>query len=103
MSGSFNGPAGFKSATWAGKGSEVDEKTGERIDGICKFCHQWDAELKDGYCRDQECRDKRVSDMVKRGEAVRFHTDVVDENGKAGTRIEKGDQVHFFERTDSDE
>jgi len=100
MSGSFNGPAGFKEATWAGRGSEIDEKTGKRIDGICLSCNQWAAELKDGYCKDQECKDRRVDGMVKRGEAIKFHTDVIGENGKAGVRIERGDQVQFFERED---
>lgn len=64
------GPAGFKSAPWAQGNCDVDEKTGESISGVCKNCSQWDAELKDGFCRDNSCREQRQLKAVAAGAAV---------------------------------
>lgn len=71
-SGSFSGlkPPGFKAAFWATAGGETDQETGQRIDGICAGCQQWDAELKDGFCRDEECRAKRQTVAIADGRAI---------------------------------
>ena len=66
------GPSGFRSASWVGQGTEIDHKTGERIDGICVSCHQWDAELKDGFCRDDDCRNKRHLLAIADGRAIKL-------------------------------
>ena len=74
MSGGFNGlgPPGFKTAAWAGSGAEIDRETGERIDGICRGCKQWDAELKDGFCRDDSCKAARENVAVSEGRAIKL-------------------------------
>ena len=74
MSGRFDGlkPSGFKTAAWANSGGEVDKETGNRIDGICVSCNQWDAELKDGFCRDDACKDKRQALAISQGKAIKI-------------------------------
>jgi len=73
MSGRFNGisPPGFKEAFWANSGGEINRDTGERIDGICKSCEQWDAELVEGFCRDEDCKDKRHLLAISEGRAIK--------------------------------
>ena len=72
-SGSFSGlkPPGFKAAFWASAGGEINRETGERIDGICISCQQWDAELVEGFCRDEECKDKRHLVAIADGRAIK--------------------------------
>ena len=79
------------------QGADVDEN-GDRIDGICKHCEQWDAELVDGGCRDKDCKLERLAKKVSTGDAVRFQTDVIGKNGKVGTMFEKGGQKFFVEK-----
>ena len=79
------------------QGKETDDE-GNRIDGICKHCNEWDAELVDGGCRDKDCKMERLSKKVKTGEAIRFETDVIGSNGKVGTYVEKGGKKFFVEK-----
>lgn len=80
------------------QGSDYDLETGKRIDGICKYCEQWDAELVDGACRDRECKDARLSKLVESGQAVRIKTDVLDKNGKRATFVERGGKKFLYSR-----
>lgn len=99
MSGKFNGmkpPAKLISGLYS-TGSDYD-KDGNRIDGICKHCNQWDAELKDGYCRDRDCRTSRMNAKVEAGEAIRVYSDVVNEDGKVGVSIQRGGTKQFIDR-----
>lgn len=99
MSGKFDGlrpPQKFISGLYH-QGSDYD-LAGNRIDGICFNCQQWDAELADGFCRDESCIDDRLNKKVVKGDAIRFSTDVVNPNGKVGTAIERGDTGYFVRR-----
>ena len=80
-----------------GQGQQVDDE-GNRIDGICKYCEEWDAELVDGGCRDKDCKMERLSKKVASGKAVRFKTDVMNKDGKVGTHFDQGGKKFFIEK-----
>jgi len=82
------------------QGSDYDLKTGERIDGICKHCEQWDAELVDGGCRDRECKEERLRKMVENGQAMRLTTGVLSKDGKQVTIAEHSGKRFLYERED---
>lgn len=92
-----DGPSSRVTSNLYSRGTDVDED-GNRIDGICKYCNEWDAELKNGACRDRECKDARLSKMVEKGEALRFTTDVINEQGKVGTAFERENKKFFVEK-----
>ena len=95
-SGSFGGlkpPTKLISGLY-NQGRDVDED-GNRIDGICKYCEEWDAELVDGGCRDADCKRNRLQKKIDSGEAVRMDTDVIGPGGKVGTYIERGGKKTF--------
>ena len=102
MNNSFRGPQSFKQSSWANRGSDQD-KDGNQISGFCSSCRKWDAELKKGYCRDRECQENRENDKVKRGDAIRIFTDVINkQTGKLSTGIEKGSTIQFFDKEPSE-
>lgn len=70
---------------------------GNRIDGICEHCKQWDAELVNGFCRDRECRQSRLDEKVKAGTAIRISNDVFVSGG-VGTAIERGGRKYAVRR-----
>jgi len=82
------------------QGKDTDEN-GNRIDGICAHCDQWDAELVGGYCRDDECKQARLNKKVDEGTAVRISTDVFGNKG-VGTTIERGKKRYFVKRDNED-
>lgn len=82
------------------QGKSVDDD-GNRIDGICKYCNEWDAELVDGGCRDKDCKLERLTKKVESGEAIRFQTDVIGSNGKVGTLFEKDGKKFFVEKSNA--
>ena len=99
MSGKFSGlkpPTKLISGLYS-TGSDYDEK-GNRIDGICQHCNQWDAELKDGHCRDDSCKASRMDAKVASGEAIRVYSDVLNKEGKVGISIQRGETVEFIDR-----
>lgn len=99
MSGKFDGlrpPQKFISGLYH-QGSDYDE-AGNRIDGICFHCKEWDAELVDGFCRDEECKDSRLAKKVEEGDAIRISTDVINPKGRVGTAIERGKTGYFIRR-----
>lgn len=100
MSGNFKGlkpPTKLISGLY-NQGQDRDPETGERIDGICSHCDQWDAELINGACRDDECKQNRLRKKVERGEAVQYTTDILNKNGRVGTSITRGKKKFFIER-----
>ena len=100
MGGSFSGdkpPTKLISSLY-NSGSDYDLETGERIDGICKHCEQWDAELIDGGCRDRECKDARMQKMVDDGTAVSITTELPNAKGGASTVIKRGGKRFVYER-----
>ena len=70
------GPVGFKPAPWAREIRDVDPKTGKEVSGICLSCGNWDPELIDSVCRDDECRRKRDALAIAEGRAVSITTDL---------------------------
>ena len=94
---SKEGPSTRVTSNLYSRGNDCDSD-GNRIDGICKYCKEQDAELKDGGCRDRECKDARLRKKVEAGEALRFRTDVVNDDGKVGTYLEHGDSKTFVEK-----
>jgi len=80
------------------QGCEYDLETGERIDGICMHCDQWDAELIKGACRHDECKQARLDKKVAAGTAVKYTSDVLNKEGRIGTTIERG-KKKFLQRT----
>lgn len=97
--GSFSGdrpPTKLVSGLYS-QGKDTDDD-GNRIDGICKYCKEWGAELKDGACRDRECRDERTRKRVESGQALRYQTDVLGSNGKVGTYFECAGKKTFVEK-----
>lgn len=101
MSGNFNGlkpPTKLISGLYH-QGKDTDDD-GNRIDGICANCEQWDAELVNGYCRDDECKQDRLNKRVEAGEAISISTDVIGKDGKVGTAIKRGNKGYFVGRED---
>ena len=97
--GSFNGnkpPTKLISKLYS-NGSDYDEN-GNRIDGICKHCNEWAAELVDGACKDADCKRARLQKKIEDGTAVKFDTDMIGKDGKVGTYIERGKEKVFVEK-----
>ena len=92
-SGSFGGlkPPSFKSAFWADAGNDWDSKTETSCSGVCRGCMQWDTELVDSYCRDDECKKKRQEIAVAQGRAVKIIEGLP--NGKTVVKNNKGNTV----------
>lgn len=80
------------------QGSDYDLETGKRIDGICKYCNQWDAELVNGGCRDDECKNERMKKMVNDGQAMRVTTGFINKKGKQVTVVEHSGKKFLYER-----
>ena len=97
MSVKFDGPQNRLVSGLYNQGKDTDAG-GNRIDGICAHCEQWDAELVDGFCRDAECKQARQDKKVKAGSAFKYSTDVLGKDGMPGTSIERGARKYFVKR-----
>jgi hypothetical protein len=97
MSVKFDGPQNRLISGLYNQGKETDD-AGVRIDGICSNCEQWDAELVNGFCRDDECKLSRQEKKVKDGSAFKYSTDVLGKDGMPGTSIERGSKKYFVKR-----
>lgn len=76
MNGIKFGPRGFKIAGF------TVLQTSNDLDGICKFCKEWSAELdKSGFCKEELCRKQRQEINIKIGRAVKYY------DGLGGNKI----------------
>lgn len=98
MSGKFNGLSPPKKliSSLYGNAKDTDEY-GNKIDGMCGSCNEWDAELIDGNCRDDICKEVRLNKKVSDGKAIKYLTDIIASGG-SGTVIERGTKRYFVKR-----